>query len=84
MALRVDVKAACCARRGVSAERFDEWVARVCWVKVWDRAASKASFCGFGGIGGGAMVDGWVGSVASNGDVRRSSGGFCFDGGDPC
>lgn len=48
-------------------------------MRVWERAESSASFCGFGGIGGGAMLVGCAGSAVSNGEVSRSSGALGLD-----
>ena len=48
-------------------------------MRVSERAESKASFCGLGGIGGGAMFVGFAGSAVSNGEVSRSSGALGFD-----
>ncbi len=76
IALDVEVMAACWARRGGSAERFELCMDCICWVRVWERAERRASFWGLGGIGGGAILTGWVGRAFSKGEVRRSSGGF--------
>lgn len=48
----------------------------ICFVKVSDMADKRASFWGFGGIGGGAMLVAGAGIAVSNGDVKRSSGGL--------
>ena len=38
------------------ADILDVWVACICCVRVWERAERRASFCGLGGIRGGAML----------------------------
>ena len=48
-------------------------------MRVWERAERSASFCGFGGIGGGAILIGRAGSAVSKGDVSRSSGALGLD-----
>lgn len=53
-------------------------------MRVWERAESSASFCGLGGIGGGATFDGCAGSAVSKGEVSRSSGALGFDGCEGC
>ena len=60
------------------ADWLEAWVDWICWVRVFERAERRASFCGFGGMGGGAMFAAGAGMAVSNGEVRRSSGGFIF------
>jgi len=48
-------------------------------VRVWESAFKIASFCGLGGMGGGATLGVEVGRVVSKGEVRRSSGGLALD-----
>lgn len=48
-------------------------------MRVSEKAESSASFCGLGGMGGGATFIGCAGSAVSNEEVSRSSGALSFD-----
>ena len=54
-----------------------------CCVRVWDRAERRASFSGFGGMGGAEMLVSWGSDRMglSKGEERRSSGGLGAAGG---
>lgn len=63
------------------ADSVDACAASICWVRVCEMAERRASFCGLGGIGGGATWAVGGGRALSMRDVRRSGGGFGFGGG---
>lgn len=73
---RVLVRARCWARSGGMAEWVVWWVERIWDVSVCERVERRASFWGFGGIGGGVVVAAEVvGRGVSKGEVRRSIDG---------
>ena len=72
--------AVCWAARGWRAEVLAEMVERSWVVRDWDIAERRASFSGFGGIGGGGRLADWVGSGGSNGEVSKSRVGFLCSG----
>jgi hypothetical protein len=70
-------RAACWERKGAMAEMLLLTVWRSCDTSVVLRARRRASFSGFGGIGGagrGAWVPVWDGRVTSRGSSKRFVG----------
>lgn len=73
---RVLERAVCWAVRAGRVEVLEVWAVAARVVRVLERCERRASFWGFGGMGGAAPVDCVVvvGKGASKGEVRRSVG----------